>query len=119
MLFRSGTTPSSDRGAVVLLAQIVAVVGGVVLARVGRHREAKRVLERACAVAERCGDNDGAARAIITEIEEMCEQLEEDEGVELIERLSKLLSDSQQVSTLRRFAKCRARIAAVHATEKA
>jgi DNA-binding winged helix-turn-helix (wHTH) protein len=92
---------------------------GRILARVGRHREAKRVLERACAVAERCGDNDGAARAIITEIEEMCEQLEDDEGLELLERLDQLLADSQQVSTLRRFAKCRARIAAVRATEKA
>jgi len=34
-------------------------------------------------LAERCGDNEGAGRALLVLIEEMCEQLEDEERMEL------------------------------------
>ncbi len=45
---------------------------GVVLCRLGRRGEGKRVLERASRVAESCGDTEGAGRALLILIEEIC-----------------------------------------------
>lgn len=42
---------------------------GVVLCKLGRYREAQRVLERAQQVAEHCGDMDGAERARVIKVE--------------------------------------------------
>lgn len=42
---------------------------GVVLCRLGRYREAQRVLERAQQVAEHCDDTDGAERARVIKLE--------------------------------------------------
>jgi DNA-binding winged helix-turn-helix (wHTH) protein/tetratricopeptide (TPR) repeat protein len=64
---------------------------GVVLCRMGRHRQAKRVLERAHQLAERCGDRAGAGRALMTVIEQMRDQLEDDERIELRATLDQLL----------------------------
>src|SRR5258706_1692305 len=62
---------------------------GRILSRMGRQREAKRVLDRAYAVAERCGDRGGAARALMTEVEEMCSQLQDDESGDLRNQLNR------------------------------
>ena len=87
---------------------------GVVLCRLGNHREAKRVLDRANRVAESCGDNEGAGRALMIVIEEMCDQLDDDERVELASRLEQLLTNSQKASTLERLQICLERIAQAH-----
>ena len=87
---------------------------GRILSRLGRQREAKRVLERACAVAERCGDKSGAARAVLTEVEELFDPLEDAERLELGSRLNQLLADSQEVSNLDRLRKCNQLIDAAH-----
>lgn len=63
---------------------------GVLLCRMGRHRQAKRVLERAGQIAERCGDRAGAERALLTVIEQMRDQLEDDERIELRATLDQL-----------------------------
>jgi tetratricopeptide (TPR) repeat protein len=64
---------------------------GVLLCRMGRHRQAKRVLERAGQIAERCGDRAGVKRALMTVIEQMSDQLEDDERIELRATLDQLL----------------------------
>ena len=66
----------------------------MVLCRMGRYRQAKRVLERACQMAERCGDRAGAERALQTVIEQMRDQLDDDERIELRATLDELLSRS-------------------------
>jgi len=78
----------------------------VILCRQGRHSEAKGILEGAHRVAERCGDSEGAGRALLVLIEEMCELLEAQERQELGTRLNKLLAHSQQATTLDRLRNC-------------
>ncbi|HEV7472827.1 MAG TPA: winged helix-turn-helix domain-containing protein [Pyrinomonadaceae bacterium] len=92
---------------------------GVVLCKVGRFREAKRVLDRACQVAERCGDSEGAGGALLIVIEEMGARLEDDERLEMGTRLNQLLSRSQKASTLERLKKCQELIATAHASHQA
>jgi TolB-like protein/Flp pilus assembly protein TadD len=89
---------------------------GLVLCRKGRPREAKRVLDRAHSVAERCGDSEGAGRALLVVIEEMCDQLDDDERLELAAKLDQLLANSQQASILSRLKRCLGLIAAAHAS---
>ncbi|HZE68741.1 MAG TPA: ATP-binding protein [Pyrinomonadaceae bacterium] len=88
---------------------------GLVLCRLGLRHEAKPNLERARRVAERCGDNEGAGRALLILIEEMCEQLGDDERREIGARANQLLANSQQKLTRDRLRACLERIAAAHA----
>jgi signal transduction histidine kinase/FixJ family two-component response regulator len=88
---------------------------GLVLCRLGHRHEAKPTLERARRVAERCGDDEGAGRALLILIEEMCVQLGDDERREIGARASQLLANSQQKSTRERLRTCLERIAAAHA----
>ena len=92
---------------------------GRVLCRLGRQREAKRALERAYTVAERCGDEEGAACALLTKVEEMCEQLDDEERLELGSQLDQLLAHAQKASTLDRLRKCHQLIASAHASLEA
>jgi tetratricopeptide (TPR) repeat protein len=96
-----------------LLAEALSTQG-LVLCRVGRHREAKRVLERAYRVAEHCGDGEGAGRALLIVIEEMCYQLEDGERLEVGVKLNQLLAHSQQASVSERLQKCSWLIADAH-----
>lgn len=88
---------------------------GLVLCRLGRRHEAKPLLERARRVAERCGDAEGAGRALLILIEEMCEQLGDNERREIGAQANQLLSNSQQPSTSNRLRACLKRIAAAQA----
>jgi len=88
---------------------------GLVLCRLGRRHEAKPALERARRVAERCGDNEGAGRALLILIEEMCDQLGDDERREIGSRANQLLANSQQKLTRERLRICLERIAAARA----
>jgi TolB-like protein len=92
---------------------------GRILLKLGRQREAKRVLDRAYEVATRCGDSEGAGRALLVVIEEMCEQLDDDERLELAVQLDRLLSHSQRASILERLRKCLELIAEAHACYEA
>ncbi|HWN08390.1 MAG TPA: ATP-binding protein [Pyrinomonadaceae bacterium] len=88
---------------------------GLVLCRLGRRHEAKPLLERARRVAERCGDAEGAGRALLILIEEMCEQLGDNERREIGAQANQLLANSQQPSTSNRLRACLERIAAAQA----
>jgi len=87
---------------------------GLVMCRLGRRQEAKPVLERARRVAERCGDREGAGRALLILIEEMCDQLPDDERREIGAQANQLLSSSQQHATRERLRKCLDMIAEAH-----
>ena len=88
---------------------------GLILCRLRRRYEAKPALERAQRVAERCGDREGAGRACLILIEEMCEQLGDDERREIGAQASQLLANSQQPSTRERLRNCLELIATAHA----
>jgi len=79
---------------------------GLICCRCKRHIEAKRALEDAHRLASRCGDNEGAGRALLVLMEEMREVLGEEECISVRARLIELLSSSQQPSLLRRLRNC-------------
>ncbi len=80
---------------------------GLVLCRLGRYDEAKRVFLRASQVAERCGDGESAGQPLLIMIEEMPEHLSDNERVELVGKLNDLLTNSQRTSIRARLKKCR------------
>ena len=91
---------------------------GLILCRLEHRQEAKPVLERARRVAERCGDREGAGRALLILIEEMCDQLADDERREIGAQANQLLANSQQQATRERLRKCLDMIAEAHSRTK-
>jgi len=110
------TFEGSDEDA--LLAEAL-TTQGLILCRLGRRQEAKPILERARRVAERCGDREGAGRALLILIEEMCEQLADDERREIGAQANQLLANSQQHATQERLRKCLETITEAHTRYKA
>ena len=102
----------------VLLAEAL-TTQGLIVCRLGRRQEAKPILERARRVAERCGDREGAGRALLILIEEMCDQLPDDERREIGAQANQLLSTSQQQATRERLRKCLDMIAEAHSRHEA
>ena len=92
---------------------------GLITCRLGRRQEAKPILERARRVAERCGDREGAGRALLILIEEMCDQLPDDERREIGAQANQLLAASQQQATRDRLSKCLDMIAEAHSRHEA
>lgn len=92
---------------------------GLIMCRLGRRQEAKPILERARRVAERCGDREGAGRALLILIEEMCDQLPDDERREIGAQANQLLANSQQHATRERLRKCLDLIAEAHSRHEA
>ena len=92
---------------------------GIILCRLGRKHEAKPSFERAQRVAERCGDREGAGRALLILIEEMCDQLADDERREIGAQANQLLANSQQQVTRERLRKCLDTIAEAHTRHEA
>ncbi|HYK22327.1 MAG TPA: ATP-binding protein [Pyrinomonadaceae bacterium] len=87
---------------------------GLIFCRLGHRQEAKPIIERARRVAERCGDREGAGRALLILIEEMCDQLADDERREIGAQANQLLANSQQHATRERLRKCLETIAEAH-----
>jgi signal transduction histidine kinase/ActR/RegA family two-component response regulator len=92
---------------------------GLIFCRLNRRHEAKPIIERARRVAERCGDREGAGRALLILIEEMCEQLADDERREIGAQANQLLANSQQQATRERLRKCLDMIAEAHTRHEA
>ena len=107
-----------DTGEDALLAEALATQG-LILCRLGRRQEAKPIIERARRVAERCGDREGAGRALLILIEEMCDQLPDDERREIGAQANQLLANSQQPATRERLRKCLEMIAEAHSRHEA
>ncbi|MCA1578468.1 MAG: response regulator [Acidobacteria bacterium] len=102
----------------VLLAEAL-TTQGLIFCRLGRRQDAKPILERARRVAERCGDREGAGRALLILIEEMCEQLPDDERREIGAQANQLLANSQQPATRERLRKCLEMTAEAHSRHEA
>ena len=83
---------------------------GLIYCRVKKYSKAKRALEDADRLARRCGDVEGAARALIVLAEEMCDLLDIDERRSVATRLNRLLADSEQPSINRQVRRCLERI---------
>src|SRR5215213_2010270 len=92
---------------------------GLILCRLGHRQQAKPIIERARRVAERCGDREGAGRALLILIEEMCDQLADDERREIGAQANQLLANSQQHATRERLRKCLDTIAEAHTRHEA
>ncbi len=88
-----------------LLAEALTTKGKI-YSRTQRFAEAKRALEDAHRLASRCGDKEGAGRALLVLIEEMPDALNAEERRTFGARLFELLSSSQQPSILRRMHSC-------------
>jgi C4-dicarboxylate-specific signal transduction histidine kinase len=99
-----------------LLAEALTTYG-VVLARLGRTAEARSVLERARHIAERIGDLEGAGRAAVTLIEEMCDLLSDEDRLEIASHADQLLAKSQHAETCTRVRACRESVLAAHAAQ--
>jgi DNA-binding winged helix-turn-helix (wHTH) protein len=76
---------------------------GTILCKLSRYSEARGVLEGACRVAERCGDSEGAGRALLILAEEMYDQMEESTRQDIALRLKELLQHTQHASTRSRL----------------
>jgi tetratricopeptide (TPR) repeat protein len=76
---------------------------GMVLCNLRRYTEARGVLEGAFRVAERCGDSEGAGRALLILTEEMYEELDEFTRQNIANRLRELLQHAQLASTRSRL----------------
>jgi signal transduction histidine kinase/ActR/RegA family two-component response regulator len=92
---------------------------GLICCRLGLRQDAKPLLERAQRVAERCEDREGAGRALLILIEEMCDQLPDDERREIGAQANQLLANSQQQATRERLRKCLDAIAEAHSRYEA
>lgn len=79
---------------------------GLVLCELNRRREARVILEGARRIAERCGDSEGAGRALLIVVEQMYEELNPRERVDLADRLRDLLKNTQVATTRSRLKKC-------------
>ena len=88
-----------------LLAEALTTQGTIYL-RLKRNREGKRVLEDAQRLASRCGDSEGAGRAILVLLEGMDSFLEQAERESYCTRMLSLLSTSQQSSIKKRVQRC-------------
>ncbi len=78
-----------------LLAEAL-ITNGVVRSRLQELANSKRSFEAAYKVAERCGDSEGAGRALLVMFEELCDHLEATERVQITEKLKTLFATTQQ-----------------------
>ncbi|HEY0762029.1 MAG TPA: tetratricopeptide repeat protein [Pyrinomonadaceae bacterium] len=85
---------------------------GLINSRMGNRTEAKKSFDAAYRVAERCGDREGAGRAIITMVEEFGPSLDDWEKLEIANHLRAFLLLTQQTALRIRVEKCLTIIAA-------
>lgn len=73
---------------------------GLVESRLGNYAQAKSLLQAACCVAERCGDYEGAERALLILLEELKHQLEPAEKLQVSDKLKVLVSNKQSLRNI-------------------
>lgn len=79
---------------------------GLLFCRLKRFKEARMVFEGAWRIAQRCGDSEGAGRALLVLFEEMYSHMDETERHHIALRMRDLLENTQMVSMRSRVAKC-------------
>ncbi len=85
---------------------------GIVLSRLGQRGESEKRFEEAYLVADRCGDREGARRALVSMFEEIGEGLGRDELRKISERLQGLLAITEPSSLVGRVEETIAQIEA-------
>ncbi|HEU4832769.1 MAG TPA: winged helix-turn-helix domain-containing protein [Pyrinomonadaceae bacterium] len=98
-----GTLEETDGEA--LLAEAM-TTAGIVAAKQGRLSHARKSLEGAYQIAERCGDEEGAGRALLVLLEEVGDFIESGEKIQVAERLKRLLRTTQRKELQIRVQKC-------------
>lgn len=88
-----------------LLAEAL-TTNGIVQARLGRHPQARSLLQRAIEVAETAGDLEGAGRAKLSIIEELREQTSAEDLALVYQSAADLLERSQDPSAAKRLISC-------------
>lgn len=88
-----------------LLAEALTTKGQL-FCKLDRHAEARQILEGAWRIAERCGDSEGAGRALLTLIEETHIQMDEAERNRMTLRIREFLENTQQGSIRMRLSEC-------------
>ncbi len=79
---------------------------GLIESKLGRYGEAKNSFHAGCSVAERCGYDEGAGRALLLLFEELGYQLEKTEKLHIAERLRIFFATTQQKGMQTRVEKC-------------
>jgi DNA-binding winged helix-turn-helix (wHTH) protein/tetratricopeptide (TPR) repeat protein len=88
-----------------LLAEALTTKGRL-FCKLNRYAQARQILEGAWRIAERCGDKEGAGRALLTLVEEMHPQLEQTERNHLALLVRELLEHTQSTSLRTRLEEC-------------
>jgi tetratricopeptide (TPR) repeat protein len=83
---------------------------GLLFCKLKRFTEARGILEGAWRIAERCGDSEGAGRALLVLFEEMYRQMDQGERYFIAIRLRDLLENTQTKSIRSRVEKCLAEV---------
>jgi len=90
---------------------------GICLSRLRHFEQARSALERASNRAEEAGDVESAGNAGLAVIEHLSSQLSNDDLVATLARVEVLLKDTQDISIIRRLAKCGCQVASlIHAS---
>lgn len=97
---------ATERGDEDLLLAEALTTTGLIYCKRNQFGNARRVLEDAHRLAFRCGDNEGAGRALLVLIEEMCEALGNEERKQVASRMVELLSASEQPLIRQRLQRC-------------
>lgn len=79
---------------------------GLLFCKLNRFTEARLSLEGAWRIAKRCGDSEGAGRALLVLFEEMFNHLNASERNDVAARMRLLLEHTQMASTRSRLEKC-------------
>lgn len=88
-----------------LLAEALTTKGRL-FCKLNRYAQARQILEGAWRIAERCGDKEGAGRALLTLVEEMQPHLEQTERNRLALQVRELLEHTQSASIRTRLEEC-------------
>lgn len=88
-----------------LLAEAL-TTNGLVESKLGNFVTAKNCFQAGCNVAERCGDYEGAGRALLVLLEELGAQLEQTEKKQIGAKLQAYFATTQQTALQKRVRKC-------------
>jgi CheY-like chemotaxis protein/tetratricopeptide (TPR) repeat protein len=90
-----GAVQALERGGEQSLLAEALTTHGLVLARMGSHRQAREALQRATEVAQTAGDSEAAGLAALTVLEELAEHIEAADLSATYDRAAELLSNTQ------------------------
>jgi tetratricopeptide (TPR) repeat protein len=88
-----------------LLAEAL-ITNGLIYCKLKRFSQAKTLLENAYRLAQRCGDIEGAGKALVVLVEELFDSLESAEGKDIAHRIREIISHYRSLSIQKRLQRC-------------